>query len=61
MKKLWINKRNAPELLLFFNGWGMDEKPFKHLAIDDDLDVLDKRMSINESNCVWNKDNYATN
>ncbi len=40
MKKIWINKRNAPELLLFFNGWGVDEKPFKHLAIDDDLDVL---------------------
>ena len=40
MKKLWINKRNAPELLLFFNGWGMDEKPFKHLALDNELDVL---------------------
>jgi len=39
MKKLWINKQNSPELLLFFNGWGMDEKPFKHLAVDD-LDVL---------------------
>ena len=40
MKKLWINKQNAPELLLFFNGWGMDEKPFKHLAVNNDLDVL---------------------
>jgi len=40
MKKLWINKQNAPELLLFFNGWGMDEKPFKHLAVDNELDVL---------------------
>lgn len=40
MKKLWINKQDAPELLLFFNGWGMDEKPFKHLTVDNDLDVL---------------------
>jgi pimeloyl-[acyl-carrier protein] methyl ester esterase len=40
MKKLWINKQDSPELLLFFSGWGMDEKPFKHLRIDNDLDVL---------------------
>lgn len=40
MKKLWINRQNSSELLLFFNGWGMDENPFKHLAIDSDLDVL---------------------
>lgn len=40
MKKLWINKQNSPELLLFFNGWGMDEKPFKHLAVNDELDIL---------------------
>ena len=40
MKKLWVNKQNATELLLFFNGWGMDEKPFKHLAVDNKLDVL---------------------
>ena len=40
MKKLWINKQNSPELLLFFNGWGMDEKPFKHLETTNGLDVL---------------------
>lgn len=40
MKKLWINRRNSGELLLFFNGWGMDEKPFRHLAVSPDLDVL---------------------
>lgn len=40
MEKLWINKGNNPELLLFFNGWGMDGKPFSHLAIDDKLDIL---------------------
>ena len=40
MEKVWINRQNAPELLLFFNGWGMDEKPFKHLETSKDLDVL---------------------
>ena len=40
MKKLWINKGNNPGLLLFFNGWGMDERPFRHLAVDGDLDIL---------------------
>lgn len=40
MKKLWLNRQNAPELLLFFNGWGMDENPFKHLSINNELDVL---------------------
>jgi len=40
MKKLWINKKNNSELLLFFNGWGMDEKPFSHLAVDNDLDIM---------------------
>lgn len=40
MKKLWINKPGAPELLVFFNGWAMDEKPFKHLSASNELDVL---------------------
>jgi biotin synthesis protein BioG len=40
MKKLWINRQNSAELLLFFNGWGMDEKPFRHLKADPGLDVL---------------------
>ncbi len=40
MKKLWINRQNAPELLLFFNGWAMDEKPFKQLTVNNELDVL---------------------
>jgi biotin synthesis protein BioG len=39
MKHLWINRRGNNELVVFFNGWGMDEKPFSHLKTDD-LDVL---------------------
>ena len=26
---------------------------------DDDLEVIEKRLSINNSNCTWYKDNYA--
>ncbi|MDD5728103.1 MAG: DUF452 family protein, partial [Victivallales bacterium] len=40
MKKFWLRKETAPELLLFFNGWGMDENPFKQLAVPDNHDVL---------------------
>lgn len=39
MKHLWINRRGNNELLIFFNGWGMDEQPFSHLKADG-LDVL---------------------
>jgi biotin synthesis protein BioG len=40
MEKVWINQQNSSQLLLFFNGWGMDEKPFNHLGTSKDLDVL---------------------
>ncbi|MDD5597119.1 MAG: DUF452 family protein [Victivallaceae bacterium] len=40
MEKLWINRQSSAELLLFFNGWGMDEKPFRHLDGCPGLDVL---------------------
>ncbi len=39
MKHLWINRQGNNELLIFFNGGGMDARPFGHLAADD-LDVL---------------------
>ncbi|MFA6716134.1 MAG: pimeloyl-ACP methyl esterase BioG family protein [Victivallales bacterium] len=40
MEKLWIKRDNSAELLLFFNGWGMDEKPFRCLDNCSGLDVL---------------------
>ena len=40
MKKLWISRQNSKNLLLFFNGWGMDAKPFAHLDIPDNMDIL---------------------
>ncbi|QSH40429.1 DUF452 family protein [Lentisphaerota bacterium ZTH] len=38
MKRIWINMCGSSELLLFFNGWSMDDKPFRHLA--GAIDVL---------------------
>lgn len=39
MKKKWINQSGNTELILFFNGWGMDERPLSHLS-PDGYDVL---------------------
>ncbi|GAK51104.1 hypothetical protein U14_02346 [Candidatus Moduliflexus flocculans] len=39
MKWHWIQQRHNSRLLLFFNGWGMDEHAVAHLECDD-WDVL---------------------
>lgn len=40
MKYKWLNKGvNNSKLILFFNGWGMDENVVKHLDVED-YDVL---------------------
>ena len=39
MKYKWLNKNNNSKLILFFNGWGMDECVVNHLKTDD-YDVL---------------------
>lgn len=31
MKNKWLNKQNNKNLIVFFNGWGMDEKIINHL------------------------------
>lgn len=31
MKYKWLNKQNNEELIIFFNGWGMDESVVNHL------------------------------
>lgn len=31
MKSLWLNKRNNKNLIVFFNGWGMNETIVSHL------------------------------
>ncbi|MBR5303307.1 MAG: DUF452 family protein [Candidatus Gastranaerophilales bacterium] len=39
MQYFWLNKNNNKKLILFFNGWAMNETPVKHLKCDD-FDVL---------------------
>jgi len=35
----WLNKRNNHELIIFFNGWGMDDNAIRHLDVEN-FDVL---------------------
>ena len=39
MKYKWLNKKNNIKLLVFFNGWGMDENVVQHLE-SEDFDVI---------------------
>jgi biotin synthesis protein BioG len=39
MKYKWLNKKNNKKLIIFFNGWGMDESIVKHLN-PEDFDIL---------------------
>ena len=39
MEYKWLNRGNNPKLIIFFNGWGMDECVVNHLEYDD-YDVL---------------------
>lgn len=40
MKYKWLNKQNNDKLIIFFNGWGMDENAVSHLECDD-FDVVE--------------------
>ena len=39
MKYKWLNRKNNSNLIIFFNGWGMDECVVKHLQ-PEDYDIL---------------------
>lgn len=39
MKYKWLQSNNSRKLIIFFNGWGMDENVVKHLDTED-FDVL---------------------
>ena len=39
MRYKWLNKVNNQKLIIFFNGWGMDEKVVAHLDCED-FDLL---------------------
>ena len=35
MKYNWFNKSNNKQLIIFFNGWGMDETIVSHLSAEE--------------------------
>ena len=39
MKYKWLNKKDNEKLIIFFNGWGMDESVVTHLE-PEDFDVI---------------------
>ena len=39
MQYKWLNKENNNKIIVFFNGWGMDESVVNHLSFED-YDVL---------------------
>ena len=39
MEYKWLNQDNNDKVIVFFNGWGMDESVVKHLC-SDSFDVL---------------------
>ena len=39
MKYKWLNIKNNQKLIVFFNGWGMDECVVKHLDCEN-FDIL---------------------
>lgn len=51
MKHLWLNKKNNDSLIIFFNGWGMDQKAvsFLHCAANDIIMFYDYRNLATES------------
>ena len=56
MKYKWLNRKNSSKLIVFFNGWGMDESVVEHLNPNDfdvimfyDYNSLDTDMKIPSS------------
>lgn len=48
MQHFWLNKNNNKKLIVFFNGWGMNETPIKHLAcVNYDILVLSDYRNFN--------------
>lgn len=57
MKYKWLNQKNNSKLIVFFNGWGMDESVVKHLDSEDydvlmfyDYNVLDTDFDFSQLN-----------
>ena len=48
MQAAWLVQNHSPQLVLFFNGWGMDATPFEHLKSKrfDVLTLYDYREAV---------------
>ena len=66
MKYKWLNKEGNNKLILFFNGWGMNENVVKHLDCEDydilmfyDYNTLDSDFDFNSLNIYPEKNLIA--
>ena len=66
MRYKWLNKEGNNKLILFFNGWGMDENVVKHLDCEDydvlmfyDYNTLDSDFDFNSLNIYPEKNLIA--
>ena len=59
MIQKWLNKNNNSDLIVFFNGWGMDENALKHLNYGNydiyEIDDYRKIEKIEENFTTYNK------
>ena len=74
MEYFWLNKKNNNKLILIFNGWGMNETPFKHLScanfdvlilsdyrkFDIDLNIFDFDKYIEKYFIAWSMGVYVS-
>ena len=73
MKSLWLNKRNNKNLIVFFNGWGMNETIVSHLDCNCndvlmfcdyrklDIENFDFSRHENKFLVAWSMGVYITN
>lgn len=58
MQHFWLNKKENKKLIVFFNGWGMNETAVQHLNCDD-FDVL-MISDYRDLNFDFNQFNFST-
>ncbi len=59
MQYFWLNKQNNKKLIVFFNGWAMNETPLEHLKKDDfDILILFDYRNTNIDLSTFNYKNY---
>ena len=61
MKSKWLQQGAHPDLLVFWNGWGMDDRPFEHLSAKahDVLMIYDYRDPALPDDLVRSEDAYC--